>query len=91
MMTIFLRALVYSGDHDMIIPFTGTRSWVYGMGLPEDGQYKAWMMGGQVAGFYASFAPGLTFATVKGAGHMAPQTNPRESLELISRFLERKL
>ena len=83
--------LVYSGDHDLIIPFTGTRRWVYGLGLTEASKYAAWMMGGQVVGFRASFTQGLTFATIKGAGHMTPQTNPKESLELISRFLEGSL
>jgi serine carboxypeptidase-like clade 1 len=42
----------------------------------------------QVAGFTASFHSGLTFATIKGAGHMAPQTKPKETLHLISRFLD---
>jgi serine carboxypeptidase-like clade 1 len=37
------------------------------------------------------FKPGLTFATVKGAGHMVPQTNPKEALDLISRFLDHSL
>eukprot|EP00798_Chlamydomonas_sp_ICE-L_P013839 gene13839-19760_t len=86
-----LRVLVYSGDHDFVIPYIGTRSWVYGLGLPVDQPYAAWMVEGQVAGFVATFEGGLTFATVKGAGHMVPQTNPREALDLISRFLNKEL
>lgn len=44
----------------------------------------------QVAGFYTKFklGGGLTFATVKGAGHMVPSSNPREALELVSRFMD---
>ncbi|GAX75400.1 hypothetical protein CEUSTIGMA_g2844.t1 [Chlamydomonas eustigma] len=83
-----LSALVYSGDHDFIIPFTATRTWVYGMGLHELSPYSAWKVDDQVAGFTVSFTSGLTFATIKGAGHMAPQTNPKETLHLISRFLD---
>lgn len=45
----------------------------------------------QVAGFVAKFKPGLTFATVKGAGHMVPTSNPKEALELVSRFLSNSL
>jgi len=86
-----LRALIYSGDHDMIVPFTSTRAWVYGMELEMEAPYAAWMVDRQVAGFVAKFRPGLTFATVKGAGHMVPSSNPREALELISRFLRNEL
>ncbi len=42
----------------------------------------------QVAGYAAQLEPRLTFATVKGAGHMVPQTNPAEALALISAFLD---
>lgn len=88
-----LRALIYSGDHDMVVPFTSTRAWVYGMGLHVEQPYDAWLIDRQVAGFVARFrlGGGLTFATVKGAGHMVPTSNPHEALELISRWLQRKL
>ena len=87
-----LRALVYSGDHDFIIPFIGTRDWVYQrMGLETIEPYSAWTMEGQVAGFVTKFKGDFTFATIKGAGHMAPQTNPVESLELLARFLRDEL
>ncbi len=80
--------LVYSGDHDLVIPFTATRTWVYGLGLPAKEPYSSWRIGDQVAGFRSSFSPDLSFATIKGGGHMVPQSNPREALELISRFIK---
>ena len=69
---------------------------MYSLGLPELDKYDAWMMDGQVAGFRSAFSAQqgggrLTYATIKGAGHMAPQTNPRQSLELVMRFLEDSL
>jgi len=82
-----LRALVYSGDHDFVVPFTSTRDWVYRLGLRQEQPYKPWTVDGQVAGFTARFSPGLVFATVKGAGHMVPQTSPERGLHLITRFL----
>jgi carboxypeptidase C (cathepsin A) len=79
---------VYSGDHDFVVPFTGTRSWVYSLGLNTLTPYAAWYTpDGQVAGFSTTFAQGLTFATVLGAGHMVPQTRPAAALRLLERFL----
>ncbi|KAG1672516.1 hypothetical protein FOA52_002825 [Chlamydomonas sp. UWO 241] len=95
-----LRALIYSGDHDMVVPFTSTRAWVYGMDLRVEQPYDAWLIDRQVAGFVSRFSlghsasppgGGLTFATVKGAGHMVPTSNPHEALELISRWMQSKL
>lgn len=30
---------------------------------------------------------GLVYATVRGAGHMVPQTKPAEALTMLERFL----
>lgn len=30
---------------------------------------------------------GLVYATVRGAGHMVPQTKPSEALAMLERFL----
>ena len=40
----------------------------------------------QVAGF-VQYYEGLTYATVKGAGHMVSQGKPQEGLALIDRYL----
>lgn len=46
-----LRALVYSGDHDMVVPHTGTRTWVYDKAElgSTDGPLRVWMLDGQVS------------------------------------------
>lgn len=41
----------------------------------------------QVAGYVVEYDSGLSYATVKGAGHMVPGTNPREALDMFSRFI----
>lgn len=43
-----LRVLVYSGDHDMVIPHTGSREWVWALGLPQDAPLLPWKLNGQV-------------------------------------------
>jgi len=42
----------------------------------------------QVAGFTVSYAGGLTYATIRGAGHMVPTSKPLEALELFRRFVQ---
>eukprot|EP00878_Enallax_costatus_P028116 GHUV01030330.1.p1 GENE.GHUV01030330.1~~GHUV01030330.1.p1 ORF type:complete len:292 (+),score=52.53 GHUV01030330.1:86-961(+) len=88
-----IRALVLSGDHDYVVPFTSSREWVYDLNYEERKPWHAWRVPGleQVAGYAVEFEDGLTFATVKGAGHMVPQTNPREALALLQLWLERDL
>jgi carboxypeptidase C (cathepsin A) len=45
----------------------------------------------QVAGYAVEFKNGLTFATVKGAGHMIPQTHPQAALALLQQWMARQL
>ena len=46
-----------------------------------------WFIGDhQVAGYSVEYE-GLTYATVKGAGHMVPETNPREAFAMFQRFI----
>ncbi|KAG2425254.1 hypothetical protein HXX76_013838 [Chlamydomonas incerta] len=83
-----LRALIYSGDHDMAVPHTGSEAWTSELGYPVKSPWQPWFVADrQVAGYYVEYGHGLTYATVKGAGHMVPETNPRDSLALFERFL----
>ena len=43
----------------------------------------------QVAGFVQHYE-GLSYATVKGAGHMVGQAKPAEALSLIDSFLRKE-
>jgi len=50
---------------------------------------RPWMVEGRVAG-QTREGNGLTFASIYGAGHMAPGDKPKESLEMVSRWLKGK-
>jgi carboxypeptidase C (cathepsin A) len=49
------------------------------------------MPDGQVAGYAVRFQEGLTFATVKGGGHMVPQTQPAASQHMLGLWLQGQL
>ena len=86
-----LRALIYSGDHDMCVPHTGTEAWTRSLGLPVDEAWRPWHAPpSQVAGYARTFKGGLTYATVKGAGHTVPTYKPLQALAMFSRFLDKK-
>jgi serine carboxypeptidase-like clade 2 len=90
-----LRALVFSGLQDFVVPFTGTRAWTAGLQLPIEFPWRPWKLGRQVAGhavrYRAEDEGPLTFATVIGAGHMVPSGRPAAALGLLRAFLEREL
>lgn len=48
--------LATAGDHDYVVPYTGTRAWVYGMDLQEAKPWHSWSLPGddQVGFFYHS-------------------------------------
>ncbi|KAJ6814247.1 serine carboxypeptidase 1 [Iris pallida] len=81
------RALIFSGDHDMCVPFTGSEAWTRSLGYKVIDAWRPWYFGDQVAGYTQGYENNLTFLTVKGAGHTVPEYKPREGLALYTRFL----
>ncbi|TVU14753.1 hypothetical protein EJB05_38246 [Eragrostis curvula] len=84
--------LVYSGDQDSVIPLTGSRTLVRQLAgrlrLNTTAPYRAWFQGKQVGGWTQVFGGGaLSFATVRGASHEAPFSQPERSLGLFRAFL----
>ncbi|KAM7270526.1 hypothetical protein ACFE04_029740 [Oxalis oulophora] len=86
-----IRVLVYSGDQDSIVPFTGTRTNVNklakDLGLNTTGPYRAWFVGKQVGGWTQVYGDKLSFATIRGAAHEAPLSQPERSFQLFHSFL----
>ncbi|KAI4325610.1 hypothetical protein MLD38_030992 [Melastoma candidum] len=89
-----IRVLVYSGDQDSVIPLLGTRTLVHGLakglGLNTSTPYRAWFQDKQVAGWTQAYGDNLAYATIRGAAHEAPFSQPERSLVLFSSFVTGK-
>lgn len=81
------RVLIFSGDHDMCVPFTGSEAWTRSLGYKITDLWRPWYVQDQVAGFTQGYDNHLTFLTVKGSGHTVPEYKPQEALALYSRWL----
>ncbi|GMN26105.1 hypothetical protein TIFTF001_001185 [Ficus carica] len=84
------RALVFSGDHDMCVPFTGSQAWTRSLGYKIVDEWRPWISNSQIAGYLQGYDHNLTFLTIKGAGHTVPEYKPGEALDFYSRWLEGK-
>ncbi|PSS13718.1 Serine carboxypeptidase-like [Actinidia chinensis var. chinensis] len=84
--------LVYSGDQDSVIPLIGSRRLVHGLaeelGLKTTVPYRVWFAGMQVGGWTQVYGDILSFATIRGASHEVPFSQPARSLVLFKAFLE---
>eukprot|EP01052_Picozoa_sp_SAG31_P026348 SAG31_NODE_2382_length_5827_cov_1.421962_3_plen_261_part_00 len=98
------RLLIFSGDSDGCVPFTGSAEWTSGLGFPVVSDWRPWIapMSSPVAdgeapvplgrvGYVTEFggeAKSFAFATVNNAGHEVPTFQPRAARAMISRFLQ---
>ncbi|XP_043725917.1 serine carboxypeptidase-like 40 [Telopea speciosissima] len=83
-----IRVLVYSGDIDFIVPVTCTKTSLKRLNLKEKFPWYAWNSSSETGGLFVEYEEGLTFATVRGAGHMVPSYQPERALMLIKYFLD---
>uniref|UniRef100_A0ACD5TIU0 Uncharacterized protein n=1 Tax=Avena sativa TaxID=4498 RepID=A0ACD5TIU0_AVESA len=81
-----IRIWIFSGDTDARIPTTSTRYTLKKLGLPIKEDWSPWFTHTQVGGWTVVY-DGLTFVTVRGAGHMVPTSQPKQALELFRHFL----
>lgn len=81
------RSLIYSGDHDMMVPHIETQAWIRSLHYPIVDNWRQWIHQGQVAGYTRTYANKMTFATVKGGGHLAPEYKPAECRTMFERWI----
>ncbi|CAN6453500.1 unnamed protein product [Victoria cruziana] len=81
-----LKIWVYSGDTDGRVPVLSTRYSINALELPKIGSWRPWYHHMQVSGWLQEYE-GLTFITVRGAGHAVPMFKPSSSLALFTSFI----
>ncbi|XP_024014315.1 putative serine carboxypeptidase-like 52 isoform X1 [Eutrema salsugineum] len=80
------RSLIYSGDHDITMPFQATKAWIKSLNYPIIDDWRPWMIKDQIAGYTRTYANKMTFATIKGGGHTAEYT-PNETFIIFQRWI----
>ncbi|KAA8550107.1 hypothetical protein F0562_001791 [Nyssa sinensis] len=81
------RVWIYSGDIDSVVPVTSTRYSINSLNLPIETAWRPWYTNNEVGGYVVGYK-GVTFATVRGAGHQVPSYQPARALTIISSFLQ---
>lgn len=81
------RSLIYSGDHDMLVPFISTQAWIRSLNYPIIDEWRQWLVEEQIAGYTRTYANNMTFATIKGGAHVPPISHPKECAALFRRWI----
>ncbi|KAF9261716.1 serine carboxypeptidase [Marasmius fiardii PR-910] len=89
-----VRVLIYVGVYDWGCNWIGNERWTLKLEWSGSEDFskqelREWFVDGKVAGNTRSSGK-FTFATVDAAGHMVPYDKPKESLELVNRWLAGK-
>lgn len=76
----------------MAIPYMGTQEWIASLNLTSFTLWTPWYVDAQVAGYWeksVSSTFSMRYATVKGAGHVAPEYKPKQCFTMVDRWLAR--
>ncbi|XP_024373103.1 serine carboxypeptidase 24 isoform X2 [Physcomitrium patens] len=84
-----LKIWIYSGDVDSVVPVTSTRYSIEAMKLPVSKPWHPWYDYQQVGGRTVVY-DGLTFVTVRGAGHQVPLLEAGRLLQVFRAFVSGK-
>ncbi|KAJ3759505.1 Alpha/Beta hydrolase protein [Lentinula raphanica] len=87
-----VRVLIYAGTYDWQCNWISNKMWVEQLEWSGSDDYnkmpwREWTVRGRAAGEVKA-TPLLTFATVRGAGHMVPHDKPEEALAMIKKWLQ---
>ncbi|KAG7571830.1 Alpha/Beta hydrolase fold [Arabidopsis suecica] len=80
------RSLIYSGDHDIAVPYLATQAWISSLNYSPIHNWRPWMINNQIAGYTRAYSNKMTFATIKGGGHTA-EYRPNETFIMFQRWI----
>ncbi|KAJ6545162.1 serine carboxypeptidase [Mycena capillaripes] len=86
-----VRVLVHVGTYDWACNWLGNEAWTLALEWSGHAEFSSqplreWNVDSKRAGRTRS-AKGFTFATVDAAGHLVPYDKPKESLEMVNRWI----
>ncbi|KAF8217517.1 serine carboxypeptidase [Mycena galopus ATCC 62051] len=86
-----IRVLIYVGTYDWVCNWLGNEAWTLALEWSGQAEFVSqplaeWVVDGERAGRTRA-AKGFTFATVDAAGHMVPYDKPKQSLEMVNRWI----
>ncbi|VDP14290.1 unnamed protein product [Onchocerca flexuosa] len=84
-----VRVLLYYGDTDMACNFMMGQKFSASLNLQRKRRKEPWVLNSQIAGFKTAY-DGLTFLTIRGAGHMAPQWRAPQMQYAIHQFINNR-
>ena len=68
-----------------------TRTFAQQQGFAIADEWASWTVSGEqgpyVGGYRINYASNFTFLTVRGAGHMVPETRPEAALTMLKNFI----
>ncbi|KAK9828407.1 hypothetical protein WJX81_005182 [Elliptochloris bilobata] len=84
-----LRILVFSGLFDGMEPHLGTELWLAKLNMTLTTPTRPWFdpLEANVEAGQVTEYDGITYATIKGAGHMAAYTQPARTLQMMTRWV----
>ncbi|XP_010472298.1 PREDICTED: serine carboxypeptidase-like 10 isoform X1 [Camelina sativa] len=80
------RSLIYSGDHDITMPFQATQAWIKSLNYSIVHDWRPWMIKDQIAGYTRTYSNKMTYVTIKGGGHTAEYL-PNETSIVFQRWI----
>lgn len=85
-----VKVMLFYGDTDMRCNLLLGAKFTASIGHELEKSAKPWIYKGQVGGFKTLYKGGLSFITIRGAGHMVPQKKGFEILHAIEAFMQDK-
>ncbi|CAD6218823.1 unnamed protein product [Miscanthus lutarioriparius] len=83
-----LPVWIFSGDFDSACPLPATRYSIHDLNLRITTPWRPWTVNKEVGGYVQQYKGGFTFASVRGAGHMVPSSQPERALVLLDSFFK---
>eukprot|EP01090_Pellita_catalonica_P023366 TRINITY_DN9582_c0_g1_i1.p2 TRINITY_DN9582_c0_g1~~TRINITY_DN9582_c0_g1_i1.p2 ORF type:complete len:419 (-),score=66.22 TRINITY_DN9582_c0_g1_i1:61-1317(-) len=86
------RVLIYNGNYDLIVDYFGQSAMLDSMPWSGKSGFNAaknvtWSVDGKVAGSARTYG-NLSYLVVNNAGHMVPHDQPKNALDMLTRFIK---